>query len=125
MLESKKEYSTIIFINERRNMEERRKAKLIKKLRRIEERKKMYENNLEDDEYEYDNEYQNGNKLPSINQRGYREENIEENRGNTYKQLRNYKFKQNEGEKIVNSMMKYNPKLEQLLHSPDLYKMKI
>ena len=125
MLESKKEYSTIIFINERRNMEERRKAKLIKKLRRIEERKKMYENNLEDDEYVYDNEYQNGNILPSINQRGFREENIEENRGNTYKQLRNYKFKQNEGEKIVNSMMKYNPKMEQLLYSPDLYKMKV
>jgi hypothetical protein len=78
MLEKKKDYSTIVLLNERRNIEERKNARLIRRIRLNEERKQMekYLSDEEDEEYDYekDNDDENMNKLPEIKQRKFREE---------------------------------------------------
>ena len=137
MLEKKKDYSTIVLLNERRNIEERKNARLIRRIRLNEERKQMekYLSDEEDEEYddENDNEDENMNKLPEIKQRKFREEdkkeeniyNLKKVYTNSYNPLKKYRLKRKEGEKIVNTMMKHNPQLEQLLYNHDIYQMKL
>ena len=137
MLEKKKDYSTIVLLNERRNIEERKNARLIRRIRLNEERKQMekYLSDEEDEEYDYekDNDDENMNKLPEIKQRKFREENKKEENiynlkkvyTNSYNPLKKYRLKRKEGEKIVNTMMKHNPQLEQLLYNHDIYQMKL
>ena len=137
MLEKKKDYSTIVLLNERRNIEERKNARLIRRIRLNEERKQMekYLSDEEDEEYDYekDNDDENMNKLPEIKQRKFREEdkkeeniyNLKKVYTNSYNPLKKYRLKRKEGEKIVNTMMKYNPQLEQLLYNHDIYQMKL
>ena len=137
MLEKKKDYSTIVLLNERRNIEERKNARLIRRIRLNEERKQMekYLSDEEDEEYDYekDNENENMNKLPEIKQRKFREEdkkeeniyNLKKVYTNSYNPLKKYRLKRKEGEKIVNTMMKHNPQLEQLLYNHDIYQMKL
>jgi len=136
MLEKKKEYSTIVLLNERRNIEERKNARLIKKIRLNEERRQLEKYNSEEEEdekydYEKDNDYENVNKLPEIKQRKKENEkeentyNIKKVYTNSYNPLKKYRLKQKEGEKIVNTIMKHNPKLEQLLYNHEIYKMKL
>ena len=87
----------------------------------------------EDEEYDYekDNDYENVNKLPEIKQRKKENEkeentyNIKKVYTNSYNPLKKYRLKQKEGEKIVNTIMKHNPKLEQLLYNHEIYKMKL
>ena len=136
MLEKKKDYSTIVLLNERRNIEERKNARLIRRIRLNEERKQMekYLSDEEDEEYDYekDNDDENMNKLPEIKQRKFREEdkkeeniyNLKKVYTNSYNPLKKYRLKRKEGEKIVNTMMKHNPQLEQLLYNHDIYQMK-
>ena len=137
MLEKKKDYSTIVLLNERRNIEERKNARLIRRIRLNEERKQMekYLSDEEDEEYDYekDNDDENMNKLPEIKQRKFREEdkkeeniyNLKKVYTNSYNPLKKYRLKRKEGEKIVNTMMKHNPQLEQLLYNHDIYQMKL
>ena len=137
MLEKKKDYSTIVLLNERRNIEERKNARLIRRIRLNEERKQMekYLSDEEDEEYDYekDNDDENINKLPEIKQRKFREEDKKEENiynlkrvyTNSYNPLKKYRLKRKEGEKIVNTMMKHNPQLEQLLYNHDIYQMKL
>ena len=137
MLEKKKDYSTIVLLNERRNIEERKNARLIRRIRLNEERKQMekYLSDEEDEKYDYekDNDDENMNKLPEIKQRKFREEdkkeeniyNLKKVYTNSYNPLKKYRLKRKEGEKIVNTMMKHNPQLEQLLYNHDIYQMKL
>ena len=137
MLEKKKDYSTIVLLNERRNIEERKNARLIRRIRLNEERKQIekYLSDEEDEEYDYekDNDDENMNKLPEIKQRKFREEdkkeeniyNLKKVYTNSYNPLKKYRLKRKEGEKIVNTMMKHNPQLEQLLYNHDIYQMKL
>lgn len=137
MLEKKKDYSTIVLLNERRNIEERKNARLIRRIRLNEERKQMekYLSDEEDEEYDYekDNDDENMNKLPEIKQRKFREEdkkeeniyNLKKVYTNSYNPLKKYRLKRKEGEKIVYTMMKHNPQLEQLLYNHDIYQMKL
>ena len=133
MLERKKAYSTIVFLNERKNMEERKNARMIRRIRINEERKKARENDKEEeneDGYENEDEGEE-NKLPEIKQRVNNEEkdaiNYEKNKvyTNSYNPLKKYRFKQKEEEKIINTMAKHNPQLEKLLYNNEIYKMKL
>ena len=134
MLERKKEYSYNIILNERKMREEREKERLIQRIRLNEKIKKEMENYKEDedeDEYEIQEDNENEIKLPEIKQ-SRNVPNDEQNNNfknkvytNSYAPLKKYKLKKNEQEKIINTMIKHNPKLEQLLLSNELYNMKL
>ena len=109
MFERKKEYSIIVLLNERRNIEERKNARIIKRIRLNEEGKQIEKMKSDDDEeeeekYDYENEndyYENSNKLPEIKQRKMKEEidneeylyNKKKVYTNSYNPLRKYRLK--------------------------------
>ena len=43
---------------------------------------------------------------------------------NAYNPLKKYRLKKNEGEKILNTIIKHNPKIKELLNNHDLYNAK-
>ena len=137
MYEKKKFYSIEVLLNEKRNLEERKRAKMIRLLRLKEERTKLYEDKKDDEDYdeiEVENNREKMNKLPDIKKgRNYFKEyeknsNYDINKKriytNAYNPLKKYRLKKNEGEKILNTIIKHNPKIKELLNNHDLYNAK-
>lgn len=137
MYEKKKLYSIEVLLNEKRNLEERKRAKMVRLLRLKEERTKLYEDKKDDEDYdeiEIENSREKINKLPDIKKgRNYFKEynknsNYDINKKriytNAYNPLKKYRLKKNEGEKILNTIIKHNPKIEELLNNHDLYNAK-
>ena len=90
-----------------------------------------YKEDEDEDEDEIQEDNENEIKLPEIKQ-SRNVPNNEQNHNfknkvytNSYAPLKKYKLKKNEQEKILNTMIKHNPKLEQLLLSNELYNMKL
>ena len=132
ILERKKYYSIIVLYNKRKSLEEKKNAILMNKIlaskqiqKELEENQKDY---FDDEEiYEIDNE--NNNELPEIKARNKEIEefikvlnDIKKNKAyiNIYNSLKKYELKKKEQKKIFNTIIKQNPKLEQLLHKFDL-----
>ena len=131
-LEKQKDYSLVVLYNKRKNLEERKNAIMIKKILLNKQLEKELEENKKDffiDDEEYEDDNVNNNKLPEIKSRNNNKEesnkdfnNIKKNKvyTNSYNPLKKYVLKKNEQEKIINTMIKHNPKLEKLLYNYEL-----
>ena len=137
MMESKKEYSIGVLLNERKLSEQRKKAKLIKKIRLNNQQNEIFyekKDNENNEENEYDEENKedfDNNKLPLIEEKNKVKPESEKSNyeikkiyTNSYNPFKKYKLKKKDEEKIFNTIVKHNPKLEQLLYSHDIYKIK-
>ena len=137
MYEKKKLYSIEILLNEKRALEERRKARILKLIKLNEERKKLYEDKKiyeDDDETEMENNDKKIDKLPVIrkwknNFKEYGKENddnINKKRiyTNSYNPLKKYRLKKSSEEKILNTIIKHNPQFGELLDNHDIYNAK-
>lgn len=137
MYEKKKVYSIEVLLNEKRNLEERKRARMIRLLRLEEEKQKLYEDvkvNKDYDVIKIEKNREKINKLPDIKKgRNYFKEydkniNYDINNKriytNSFNPLKKYKLKKNEQEKILNTIIKHNPKIEELLNNHDLYNAK-
>jgi len=138
MYEKKKLYSIEVSLNEKRALEERRRARILKLMKYNEERQKLYEEEKkdeDDDEIDMDNEGEKKDKLPSIkkwknNFKEYDKENIDnifKKRiyTNSYNPLKKFKLKKNNEEKIIKTIIKHNPQFGELLNNHDIYNAKL
>ena len=126
MLEKQKDYSIVVLYNKRKNLEARKNAMLIKKILLDKQIQKEWEESKKDflmDEEGYEDDNVNNDILPEIKSRNNnKEESIKvfnyiiKNKAFSHNTLNKYALKKNEQEKIINTMIKHNPKLEQLLY---------
>ena len=137
MYEKKKLYSIVVSLNEKRALEERRRARILNLMKYNEERKKLYEEEKEDDDdddFDMDNVEEKKDKLPTIkkwenNFKEYDKENIDnifKKRiyTNSYNPLKKFQLKKNNDEKIIKVIIKHNPQFGELLNNHDIYNAK-
>ena len=132
ILEKQKYYSIVVLYNKRKSLEEKKNAILMNKILASKQIQKELEENQKDyfdDEEVYETDNENNNELPEIKARNKEIEefikvlnDIKKNKAyiNIYNSLKKYELKKKEQKKIFNTIIKHNPKLEQLLHKFDL-----
>ena len=135
LLDKKKEYSVIVSLNEKRNIEERQNnLRLIKRIKLNERRKKLESlksnDNLEKNNNEKETNFGNRYKLPQIRRMKIDDDNDEivdykkNVYTNSYNPLKKYRLRKTDEEKIFNTVLKNNPQLGQLLNNHEIYKMR-